>query len=163
MPLPRAGGGSARQWTDVGTGTGTRSDDDHWQERLVGDVGRLADLLTHEDQEVVDGAVQVADAGGALDFLVVYGSVARAERRANSDLDLYFEAHDLPREFNLTDEGHRWHVFGLPSGALLDNLRRGQRFAFDLIESALIVTDRGAFRELLRTVAGEGLTPEPED
>jgi hypothetical protein len=133
--------------------------DERWQARLEADAERLAALLTEEDREVVDGAVAAADGKGGLDFLVVYGSVARGERRAESDLDIYFEARDLPKEFNRTDPNRRWHVFGLPSGALLDNLRRKRQFAFDLIESALVVTDRGPFREALVAVDAEGLTP----
>jgi hypothetical protein len=139
------------------------TDDEGWEARLAGDTERLAELLDADDREVVEGAVSAADANGALDFLVLYGSIARGERRADSDLDLYFEAGDLPREFNLTDAGRRWHVFGLPSGALIDNLRRGQQFAFDLIESAIIVTDQGSFRDLLLTVDAEGLAPTGGD
>jgi hypothetical protein len=50
-----------------------------------------------------------------------------------------------------------------PSPALLDNLRGKRQFAFDLIESALVVTDRGLFREALIAVDVEGLTPAAED
>jgi hypothetical protein len=141
------------------------TDDERWRTRLAADAERLAALLTEEDREVVDGAVAAADGDGdgGLDFLVVYGSVARGERRAESDLDIYFEASDLPREFNRTDPNRRWHVFGLPSPALLDNLRGRRQFAFDLIESALVVTDRGLFRAALIAVDVEGLTPAAED
>jgi hypothetical protein len=135
------------------------SDDQGWEARLAADVERLAELLSNDEREVVEGAVAMADSNGAMDFLVVYGSVARGERGADSDLNVYFEAGDLPREFNLTDVGRRWHVFGLPSGALLDNLRRREQFAFDLIEAALIVSDRGTFRALLLAVDAEGLKP----
>jgi hypothetical protein len=62
-------------------------------------------------------------------------------------------------EFYRTDPNRRWHVFGLPSGALLDNLRRRRQFAFDLIDSALVVTDRGPFREAMVAVVAEALTP----
>jgi hypothetical protein len=139
------------------------TDNEAWQARLAAAAERLAALLTEEDREVVDGALAAADGDGRLDFLVVYGSVARGERRAESDLDIYFEAGDLPREFNRTDPNHRWHVFGLPSGALLDNLRRSRQFAFDLIESAIVVTDRAPFREALVAVDVEGLTPAAEE
>ena len=134
------------------------NDDQRWQERVAADTERLDELLTNDDREVVEGALAAADGDGGLEFLVVYGSVARGERRADSDLDIYFEASDLPREINRTDPNGRWHVFGLPAGALLDNLRRGQQFAFDLIETALIVSDRGPFREVLVVVDAEGLT-----
>jgi hypothetical protein len=70
------------------------TDDERWRTRLAADAERLAALLTEEDREVVDGAVAAADGDGGLDFLVVYGSVARGERRAESDLDIYFEASD---------------------------------------------------------------------
>jgi predicted nucleotidyltransferase len=139
------------------------SDDERWQERLRSDERRLVQLLNANDREVVDGTVEAADGDGGLDFAVVYGSVARGERRDESDLDIYFEAGDIPEPFNRQDPAARWHVFGLPSGALLDNLRRGQRFAFDLIESALIVVDRGPFRELLVAVDAEGLVPLEDD
>lgn len=136
--------------------------DDAWSARLEADAARLAELLSSDDREVLDGTIAAADGAGGLEFAVVYGSVARGERRADSDLDLYFEASDLPREFNRTDPNRRWHVFGLPAGALLDNLRRGQQFAFDLIESALVVADRGSFRELLIIVDAEGLCAAEE-
>ena len=135
------------------------TDDKRWQARVASDAQRLANLLTEEDREVADGAVAAADGDGGLDFLVVYGSVARGERRTESDLDIYFEASDLPSEFNRTDPNRRWHVFGLPSGALVNDLRRRQQFAFDLIENALVVTDRGPFREALVAVDVEGLSP----
>lgn len=132
-------------------------DEAQWQARVARDELRLGEVLTADDREVVDGAIAAADGAGGLEFAVVYGSVARGERRADSDLDIYFEASDLPREFNRTDPNRRWHVFGLPTGALLDNLRRGQQFAFDLMESALVAADRGPFRELLIAVEAEGL------
>jgi hypothetical protein len=138
------------------------SDDERWEARLELDAARLAELLMNDDHEVVDGAIAAADGDGRLEFAVVYGSVARGVRRAESDLDIYFEANDLPREFNRTDPNRCWHVFGMPAGALLDNLRRGQQFAFDLIETALVVTDRGPFRELLIAVDAEGLTPNED-
>lgn len=138
------------------------SDDELWQARLAADAARLAELLTADDREVLDGAIAAADGVGGLEFAVVYGSAARGERRADSDLDIYFEASDLPREFNRTDPNRRWHVFGLPAGALLDNLRRGQQFAFDLIESGLVAADRGPFRELLIVVDAEGLCAAEE-
>jgi predicted nucleotidyltransferase len=139
------------------------ADEERWRERLDADGLRVAELLDADDREVVEGAVAAAAVNHALDFLVVYGSVARGERHADSDLDLYFEARDLPREVNLTDEGRRWHVFGVPSGALLDDLRRSHQFAFDLIASALIITDSGSFRDVLITADVEGLAPEVQE
>jgi hypothetical protein len=133
------------------------TDTEAWQARLAADVERLAALLTEEDRGRRRGPRRSGD--GGLDFLVVYGSVARGERHVESDLDIYFEASDLAREFNRTDPNHCWHVFGLPSGALLDNLRLSRQFAFDLIESAIVVTDRGPLREALVAVDVEGLTP----
>jgi hypothetical protein len=139
------------------------TDDEHWDARLTRDAERLHKLLSPEDHEILTGAIEIADEAGGLDFLVVYGSVARGERRADSDLDIYFEARDLPKEFNRKDPAHRWHIFGLPAGALLDNLRRGRQFAFDLIGSALVSVDRGAFRALVTAVAVEGLEPSSDD
>src|SRR5438477_1215911 len=126
---------SARDNDRVSNGDSQWSDDQRWQVRLEADAARLSELLTADDREVIDGTIAAADGDGSLEFAVVYGSVARGERRANSDLDIYFEASDLPREFNRTDPNCRWHVFGLPPGALLDNLRRRQQFAFDLIQT----------------------------
>lgn len=91
------------------------TDTEAWQARLAADVERLAALLTEEDRGRRRGPRRSGD--GGLDFLVVYGSVARGERHVESDLDIYFEASDLAREFNRTDPNHCWHVFGLPSGA----------------------------------------------
>jgi hypothetical protein len=90
------------------------ADEERWRERLDADGLRVAELLDADDREVVEGAVAAAAVNHALDFLVVYGSVARGERHADSDLDLYFEARDLPREVNLTDEGRRWHASAAP-------------------------------------------------
>lgn len=146
--------------TGMSNGDSQWSDDQRWQARLEADAARLTQLSTADDREIIDGAIAAADGYGGLKFAVVYGSVTRGERRADSDLDFYFEASDLPREFNRTDPNRRWHVFGLPAGALLDNLRRGQRFAFDLIQTSLVVSDPvGAFREILIAVEAERLGP----
>ena len=144
-------------------GESSWSDDQRWQARLVADEQRLSEILSDDDRKVVDGTVAAADANGALEFIVVYGSAARAERRAGSDLDIYFEAADLPEPFNRTDPERRWHVYGMPEGTLLGNLRLGRDFAFDLIETALVVTDRGPFRQLLIAVAQEGLVRADAD
>jgi len=80
-------------------------DDRIWQRRLVRDRALLAERLDEAQLEFVRGMVPVADSGGALDFLVLYGSAARGEAREDSDVDVYFEAGDLPEAFNRED---RW-------------------------------------------------------
>lgn len=139
------------------------SDDERWQERLRSDERRLVQLLDGNDREVVDGTVEAADGDGGLDFAVVYGSVARGERRDESDLDIYFEAGDIPEPFN--PPRSRSPLARLRSAIGRTARQPAPRAAvrLRLIESALIVVDRGPFRELLVAVDVEGLVPLEDD
>jgi hypothetical protein len=138
-------------------------DDDGWSARLREDSAMLDAHLTEAQSEATSGIVASTLDGGHLDFLVVYGSVSRGEQYAGSDLDIYYETSDLTVELEAADPDSRWHVFGVPSGALLDNLRRGDQFAFDLVNDALVVVDDGRFRELVVAVDEEQLKPERLD
>jgi hypothetical protein len=109
---------------------------------------------------VVREVVQIVDAQGALDFLVVFGSVGRGEQTEQSDLDMYYEAHDLPEPYSSNIA--QWQVLAPPRAALLDALRAGQEFAFEVVRDGLIVADTGRFREVLIALDEEGLTPQPE-
>jgi hypothetical protein len=138
----------------------TRRDDrDDWAVRLREDDAMLETRLTAAQEEAIRRIVETTDGGGELDFLVVYGSVSRGQQRADSDLDVYYETSDLTMELEAADPDSRWHVFGVPSGSLLESLRRGDRFAFDLVTDALVVCDTGRFRELLIAIDEEKLTP----
>ena len=53
------------------------SNDDSWQARLAADQQRLAEILSTDDREVVDGTLAAADANG--DFIVIHGSAARGQ------------------------------------------------------------------------------------
>ena len=55
------------------------------------------------------------------------------------------------------DPASRWQVLAMPRSSLLGALRDGQDFAFDLLESALIALDRGAFRTAVLVVGEERL------
>ncbi len=111
--------------------------------------------------QVVRGVVQVADEQAALDFLVVYGSTGRGEQTEESDLDIYFEAHDLREPY---DRPHaEWQVLGRPAGALLGALREGQEFAFNVVRDGLILVDGGRYREVLLAVDEEGLEPRADE
>jgi predicted nucleotidyltransferase len=103
--------------------------------------------------------ISTTEGAGRLDFLVVYGSVSRGQQRADSDLDVYYATSDLTAELTEANPDSRWHVFGVPSGALLESLRRGDRFAFDLVADALVVRDTGRFREAIVALDEEQLRP----
>jgi hypothetical protein len=134
-------------------------DEDDWSARLREDGAMLDARLTESQDGATRRIVASAADGGHLDFLVVYGSVSRGQQHAGSDLDIYYETSDLTMELEAADPDSRWHVFGAPSGALLDNLRRGDQFAFDLVTDALVVVDDGGFRELVVAVDVEQLKP----
>lgn len=130
--------------------------DDAWAARLREDEEMLEERLTAAQEEAIRRVVASTD---GLDFLVVYGSVSRGQQRADSDLDVYYETSDLTTELEAADPDSRWHVFGVPSGALLESLRRGDAFAFDLVTDALVVCDAGRFRDLVVALDDEQLRP----
>ena len=131
---------------------------DVWSDRLREDRAILQAQLSPAQAEAIRGIVESADGEGKLEFLVVYGSVSRGEQRADSDLDIYYETRELAAEIERADPDSRWHVFGVPSGALLESVRRGDEMAFGIVSDALVVFDDGLFRALLVAVDEEQLT-----
>jgi hypothetical protein len=128
-------------------------DDEAWQQRLAADRAALDERLTADQRQVLDeiaDVLGVGDAGDvlALDFIVVFGSYARGEQGPDSDVDIYFEA-SLPEPMNRVDGDRRYQVFGLPRGALADELREGRAFGEGVVANALVVDDNGSFRRLL--------------
>ena len=128
-------------------------DDAAWQQRLTADEATLEERLSAEQRAVLDeiaGILGAGDAGDvlALDFVVVFGSYARGSQTAESDVDIYFEAN-LPEPMNRVDEGRHYQLFGLPRGALADELRDGREFGTNVVAEALVVRDNGSFRRLL--------------
>jgi hypothetical protein len=128
-------------------------DDATWQQRLAADQAALEERLTADQRQVlgeIADVLGVGDAGDvlALDFMVVFGSYARGEQGADSDVDIYFEAN-LPEPMNRVDEDRHYQVFGLPRGALAEELREGREFGEGVVGHALVVDDNGAFRRLL--------------
>lgn len=114
--------------------------------------------LSRAQDTAIRGIVEGTDGGGELEFLVVYGSVSRGEQRPSSDLDVYYETRDPAVEDERADPESRWHVFGAPSGALMESLRRGDEMAFDIVSDALVVYDgQGVFRDLAIAADEEGL------
>lgn len=134
-------------------------DDGDWAARLREDEAMLEARTTAPQRAAIERVIASTDDGGKLDFLVVYGSVSRGQQRADSDLDVYYETSELEAEIEAADPDSRWHVFGVPSGALLESLRRGDRFAFDLTRDALVVRDDGRFRDLVVALDEEQLSP----
>ena len=132
---------------------------DVWSDRLCEDRAILQARLSPAQDAAVRRILDGALAGGQLDFLVVYGSVSRGEQRADSDLDVYYETRDEAVELEETDPESRWHVFGAPSGALLESLRRGDEMAFAIVSDALVVYDDGAFQLLVIAADEERLEP----
>jgi predicted nucleotidyltransferase len=109
---------------------------------------------------VVRGVVEAADAQGALDFVVVFGSVARCDHDDESDLDIFFEASDLREPYAVPHpEFREYEVLGLPAGGLLGALRAGQEFAFNIVRDGLVHVDNGRYREVLIAVDEEQLVP----
>jgi hypothetical protein len=128
-------------------------DDATWQQRLAADQAALEERLTADQRQVlgeIADVLGVGDAGDvlALDFMVVFSSYARGEQGADSDVDIYFEAN-LPEPMNRVDEDRHYQVFGLPRGALAEELREGREFGEGVVGHALVVDDNGAFRRLL--------------
>jgi hypothetical protein len=137
-------------------------DDASWQERLAADRAALEERLSEDQKEVLEGVGEAVGAGEpgdvlALTFMVVFGSYARGDQTAASDLDIYFEAENLPEPFNRVDAARHYQVFGMPSGVLADELRQARDFGQRVVADALVVHDNGAFRLLLIHVA-EGTT-----
>lgn len=106
---------------------------------------------------LVRGVLEAADSQGALDFTVVFGSVAQDRQHDESDLDVYFEAADLPEPYGRRTA--EYDVHGFPSGALLSMLRDGQKFAFNIAREALIHADKGRYRDALIAIDEEQLEP----
>lgn len=132
------------------------ADPENWERRLRHDRSLLSGL-TPDDRKVVEGVVEqvAADSPGA--FVVVYGSKATGRKRADSDLDIYFEAGFLRGPFNRIDPNGRWHVFGMPVGTLATNLASGDDFAAGVVAGALVAFDSGMFRDLVyRASSGDG-------
>jgi Polymerase beta, Nucleotidyltransferase len=131
-----------------------------WQRRILRDRRMLQERLDNDQMTVVRGVVEVADNQGALDFVVVFGSVARGDHDDESDLDIYFEASDLNAPYDIPHpEFPEYQVLGLPAGGLLGALRNGQQFAFDVVRDALVHVDNGRYRDVLVAVDQEGLAP----
>jgi hypothetical protein len=142
--------------------TSLRRNNEVWSDRLREDRAILQAQLSEAQDEAIRAIVEGKDGGGELEFLVVYGSVSRGEQRADSDLDVYYETRDLGVELERADPDSRWHVFGAPSGALLESLQRGDEMAFSIVADALVVYDAGLFRELVVAVDEEQLRrPSP--
>jgi predicted nucleotidyltransferase len=133
--------------------------DDVWIDRLREDRAVLEAQLSEPQDAAVRKIVDGTDSGGELEFLIVYGSVSRGDQRPDSDLDIYYETRNVYVELDRADPDSKWHVFGAPSGALLESLERGDEMAFDIVRDALIVYDEGLFRELIVAVDEEQLRP----
>lgn len=129
-------------------------DDAAWQSRLAHEAEAIDERLNDAQREVLDGVAASLGAGDAADvlaltFAVIFGSYARGDQAAESDLDIYFEAENLPEPFNRVDADRHYQVFGMPSGALADELRDGREFGQGVVADALVVHDNGSFRRLL--------------
>ena len=136
-------------------------DDRTWQRRIARDRQLLRERLDDDQMTVVRGLVEAADAQGGLDFVVVFGSVARGDHDDDSDLDIYFEAADLNAAYDIPHpEFPEYQALGLPSGGLLDALRAGQEFAFNVVRDGLLDVDNGRYRNALIAVEEEQLVPD---
>src|SRR5438874_2533418 len=114
-------------------------DDRTWHRRVARDRHLLRERLSADQMTVVRGVVEAADVQVALDFVVVFGSVARGDHDDESDLDIYFEAGDLNAPYDTPHpEFPEYQVLGLPRGGLLDALRARQEFAFNVVRDALV-------------------------
>lgn len=136
-------------------------DDRVWQQRVARDRTLLRERLNDEQMTVVRGVAEAADTQGALDSVVVFGSVARGDHDDDSDLDIYFEAADLNAPYDIPHPDFpEYQVLGLPSGGLVDALRAGQEFAFNVVRDGLVHVDTGRYRDVLIAVDEEGLAPD---
>lgn len=138
-------------------------DDDEWDTRLVANKEAIKERIGEDRMLALGAFLTLLDGMGMADFLVVYGKAARLGIEATKDTDFYFEAAWIPgvrAPLQVEDEheGMAFHAYGWPTGALLQNLRGGDGFAFGLVRDALIFVDRGLFREALVAVDEEGLT-----
>jgi hypothetical protein len=128
-----------------------------WAARLRTDEAMLHTRASAAQAAAIRRIVSVAD-DGKLDFLVVYGSVSRGQQRVDSDLDVYYETSERSGEIGPADPESPWHVFGVAGGALLESLRDGDGFAFDLVADALVVCDHGPFRDVAIALDEERLS-----
>lgn len=138
-------------------------DDATWQQRLADEQAALAARLSADQRQVLDEIAEILGAGApgdvlALEFVVVFGSYARGEQGSDSDVDIYFEAN-LPEAMNRVDANRHYQLFGMPPGALADELREGRDFGRGVVAEALVVHDNGSFRRLLIFV-DEGRTAD---
>ena len=129
-------------------------DDAAWQARLARDSKAIEERLNDEQKTVLEEVGKSLGAGYegdvlALTFMVIFGSYACGDQTAQSDLDIYFEAENLPEPFNRVDPARHYQVFGMPNGALADELRQGREFGQGVVADALVVHDNGSFRRLL--------------
>lgn len=116
---------------EVAAGSPWRNDRT-WQQRVARDRRLIQERLNDDQLTVVRAVAEIADSQGGLDFVVVFGSVARGDHDDESDLDIYFEASDLPRPYDVPHPDFpEYQVLGLPSGGLVGALRDGQEFAFN--------------------------------
>lgn len=142
-------------------GRSSWQNDRTWQRRVARDRELLRERLDDDQMKVVRGVVEAADTQGALDFVAVFGSVARGDHDDESNLDIYFEAADLNAPYAIPHlEFPEYQILGLPSGGLLDALRAGQEFAFNVVRDGLLHVDNGRYREALIVVDEEGLVPD---
>jgi predicted nucleotidyltransferase len=136
-------------------------DDRSWQRRVARDRQLLGERLNDDQMTVVRGVVEAADAQGVLDFVVVFGSVARGDHDDESDLDIYFETGDLNAPYAIPHPDFpEYEILGLPRSGLVDALRGGQEFAFNVVRDGLIHVDNGRYRDVLVAVDEEGLAPD---
>jgi hypothetical protein len=137
-------------------------DDESWRARLVRDKETLKERLGDAAVRTIGASLTVIDDLGRADFVVVYGKAARLGIDEANDIDFYFEAAWLPAEkapvqIEREENGTPFHAYGWPRGALIQNLRKGDGFAFGLLRDALIFVDRGPFRDVLIVVDEECL------
>jgi hypothetical protein len=142
-------------------------DDEKWGQRLQRDNELLRERIGQQQQMSLGTFLTLLDRDGSADFLVVYGKAAREGIESTKDVDFYFEAERIRAhreqhiEVEEEYEGVRFHAYGWPSGALLQNLRAGDGFAFGLARDALIFVDRDPFREALVAIDEESLELAP--
>ena len=126
-----------------------------WTDRLRENSASLHAELTGAQDKALSAILADAQAGGELEFLVVYGSVSRGEQHANSDLDVYYETRDESVELQEPDPESASHVFGAMAGSLQESLDEGDEMAFAIASDALVVYDDGAFETLIADLPSE--------